>query len=711
MTSIFPNTAAGGLIVRDPETGAQIEQPEVENVSVPAQLNINCDMLALPSLCGSQVAPEQINAIVSELINFYIAMAPGREWDCDALDNMAEAFEEFVANLGSSGGGGTTCQLTIGNAGEVGDAYVLFCDGNSLQKWTIQGEDGMVEFFLDLICQAPTSDILDTDFIVYCRDGQIGKGSAGLLNLYAGPWVQNRAYSVKNMVQKDNKLYSPNAPIPTGTPFTEGLTGATWREINQATFPPYNPADEYSKDAIISRAGNFYAANEDIPANTPFQVGDSGATWRELDLTNISILDFSAQKSYKKYNVVKTENGLYRATQDIPAGAFDPTRWEMIAYNDRSLYRGNYDATKAYQWQDMVSNSGKLFAANGPIPANTPFSVGTGAQQWSRVSDNAIEFDSQKDYPNNEFATHLGSLFVANGPVPKGGDAPSYNIGTAPGTWRLFSSPIKIADYNPNGSYVQNELFLRNSPSYPAEKQLWGAGPGPWPAAFDPTANTLFGERNKFRGRWNVNETYKRGDLVLVAAGADQGIMFEANSDIASGTAFAVGTTNGTFTRLTPIAGNSIKIFNQSQAYNTGDIVLTKWGMYIANANIPANTPFEDGATRFEPYNTGRSPVITIPGAGNAVRNHRNATLIFTASTGTVGYTFGADVGFDVGDTIFGMSRTAQIIINASAQNEVRSVEGLTLRNVPNASFVLRCIGKTGSVCEWLLTGDLQPIE
>lgn len=708
MTSIFPNTEAGGLIIRDPETGAPVEQPEVENAAYPMQLNISCDLTALPSTCDAKVAPEQINAIVSELIAFYVAMAPTREWDCDSLDNLAEAFEQFVADLGSSGGG-VSCNVTIGNAGDINTAFVMFCDENSLQKWTIHGENGLIEFIFDSLCEMPTSDVADGDFVLYCRDGQLGKGQALFLNLYTGPWVQNRTYSVKNMVQYQGLLYSPNAPIPAGTPFTIGSTGATWREVSPTAFQPFDPNAAYSKDTIISYQGGFYAANEDIPAGTAFVVGSTGATWRVIDLANTSILDFDAGKDYRKYNVVKLGPNLYRAIQDVAAGLFDNSFWELLTPGERNIYRGEYQQSQAYILHDLVNRSGILFAANGPIAANTPFLKGTTGATWRIVSINSIEFDpSRVEYLPNELVTYQGNLFLANGIVPSSVIPAPPNIGTVTGTWRAYTLPIKVDPYSAAKTYQQRELFLRPNPSFPTENQLWGAGAGPWPATFNPLNNELYGERNKFRGKWSLEDTYRKFDVVLKADIAEPyGTLFEAVADMAAGTAFNYGT-GGNWKRIG--SATNIKIYSQAQAYSQGDMVLTAWGLYVANANILANTPFVDGPNNFEPYNSGRRPTFNYAGDVDVLRDHRNATVIFSTTTGTRNYNFIGDVGHNVGDTIFVMTRGSQMQINASPQNVVRSVYGNTSIAAPYASVVLRCIGKSAGVCEWLLTGDLQTI-
>jgi hypothetical protein len=166
MPSIFPDNASGGLIVFDHTSGLPVAQPTVENADVPDTFDSTCDMTALPSNCNARVSPAQINAIVSELVNLFVAMAPGREWDCTQLDNLAEAFEQFVANLAGGGGGSLICEAPMDEAGTIAEAALIFCDGTDVRRWTVHGENGLIEFILDQICGANNANIGNDDMIL-----------------------------------------------------------------------------------------------------------------------------------------------------------------------------------------------------------------------------------------------------------------------------------------------------------------------------------------------------------------------------------------------------------------------------------------------------------------------------------------------------------------------------------------------------------------
>jgi hypothetical protein len=714
MTSIFPSNEAGGLIVRDPDTGLPIEQPNVENADVPATLNMNCDYLALPSSCNARVAPEQINAIVSELINLFVAMAPGREWDCTQLDNLAEAFEQFVTELISEQVGDVSCSVSTGIAPDSAQAYLMYCDGTTLKRWSIHDEGGLVDFVLDLMCGVEAANITNDDMVLYCRAGVLQMGDYRYMNIYTGQWIQNRSYTTINMVQYNGKLYSPNAPIPVATPFVVGTSGATWYEVSQTLFPSFDPEQAYGKDAIINYQGKFWAANEDIPAGTPFVVGTSGTTWREITFGDCFILDHNPLKDYKKFQVVVKDGLLYRAIIDHGPGQVVPSRWELIG-GERSRYRGAWSLGQSFVAGDLVEKDGRLYKANGNIAANTAFSIGPA--NFQEVSPSiGIEWNMTDTYEMDDIVSYMGNIYVANGSIPAG-TVPATHIGGAGATWRVFGTQLLLRNFDPNKSYSFGELFAQATAAYPNERAIQRYKANGIPQAWWPTLADIVGERNKFRGRWNVNDEYLQGDIVLRYNDPDgdpYGTLYEANGNILAQGGWSVGPAASQWSRLASGGGGAgypFTIYNQALAYKQNDLVLTEWGMYHAMADIPANTPFIDDPSMWYPHNSGRPQLITMSAAFNTmVTNHRNATIKFDFA-GPKQYVITTSP-LKPGDSVFGYSVNGQLTIAGAGGVTLRSPDGGSLRNRDYASFRIQCLSKSGngSLAEYLLTGDLQVI-
>lgn len=102
MAGIFPETGNGGVVYRTAD--GECLDTTAENTYCPGPDFIaNCDMTALSSNCNARLTPAQINAIVSELVALAEAMDPGMTWDCEAVNNLATALENFDVGLVFSG--------------------------------------------------------------------------------------------------------------------------------------------------------------------------------------------------------------------------------------------------------------------------------------------------------------------------------------------------------------------------------------------------------------------------------------------------------------------------------------------------------------------------------------------------------------------------------------------------------------------------------
>lgn len=95
---IFPETIAGGLLIRDID-GNPVVQATVQNAYVPAPVFVSsCAITALPSDCTARVEPRQINNIVSELVAFAECLDPDGPWNCTSLQNLCNAFQTWATN-------------------------------------------------------------------------------------------------------------------------------------------------------------------------------------------------------------------------------------------------------------------------------------------------------------------------------------------------------------------------------------------------------------------------------------------------------------------------------------------------------------------------------------------------------------------------------------------------------------------------------------
>jgi hypothetical protein len=96
--SILPDTVtAGGEVYRD-AAGLPTNPPDVTNAYSPAPaFTSSCLLTALPNTCDARIEPQQINAIVSEMLSLAECMNPTGVWDCTSLRNLCVAFTAWAA--------------------------------------------------------------------------------------------------------------------------------------------------------------------------------------------------------------------------------------------------------------------------------------------------------------------------------------------------------------------------------------------------------------------------------------------------------------------------------------------------------------------------------------------------------------------------------------------------------------------------------------
>lgn len=386
MAGLFPTLSDGGVKVRD-DAGNPIPVSNVPNAFVPqASFSISCDLTYLYNDCFSRISPSQINAVQSEMLCLASWLDPNGAWDCDSLCNLSTAMENFIANFQSAALGDQLCIVPQGTGTEA-LPFLIYCTDGTVMKLPIAGPDSLLTIMFQALCGTDTDNANDpTSRILFCdENGDIKSAPVFSTQYYRGDWVQAYPYTASQMVKRNDRLYSPNADIPAGTEFVIGTQGQTWREVSAPAIPPHDPALAYKKDQIVSREGNLWAANADIPLGTQFQAGTSGQTWRLVNFSEAHILEFDPLKNYTRYSVVTLGGLIYRATAaEVAAAAFDPTQWELIG-GEKNIYKGAYDPTKAYAAGAVVEVDGVLYKANDAIPANTPFAVGTAGATWRKI--------------------------------------------------------------------------------------------------------------------------------------------------------------------------------------------------------------------------------------------------------------------------------------------------------------------------------------
>lgn len=292
----------------------------------------------------------------------------------------------------------------------------------------------------------------------------------GERNFFQGDWIISHnstrwttgaqwQYLLGEMVQQDGKLWRANDNIPLATAFTLGTTGATWAEVSQSAAAPFVPGDAYSKDAVIQYTdGKYYAANDDIPAGTPFVIGTTGATWRLVSLAGGApiINAFSNAKAYAARELATlnspiNNNGdmIMRAqATGVPAGPYNAAQWSTIG--ERSKYRGRWEAGRAFLGYDVVNLSyilsgvtfDELFVTDADLASGQP--APQAAFNWRPLNRNRGAWFAARTYFQGDVVWHMGSQWTANANI-------ALNAAFSPGltgpTWR--NSDYMLVEFDP----------------------------------------------------------------------------------------------------------------------------------------------------------------------------------------------------------------------------------------------------------------------
>lgn len=120
------------------------------------------------------------------------------------------------------------------------------------------------------------------------------------------------------------QIYTQSSPYPKGSFVYYAPVQPTW-----------NLANSYLKGDKVTNSGQDYIANDDIPANTPFIEGTTGATWSSIDL-------YATYKS----QVVTT------------AGPFNPTEWTKVSYEGKGPVGLFGDDTTGFAYSIQADKTG-----------------------------------------------------------------------------------------------------------------------------------------------------------------------------------------------------------------------------------------------------------------------------------------------------------------------------------------------------------------
>src|SRR5262245_36593592 len=145
MPGIFPETIAGGVVVRD-ASGNCLSPANVSGAYCPpATFVMDCPMTALPSDCTARLEPRQLNAIISELVSFAECMDPNGPWTCAQVNNLCSAFNAYqishkIVNVGDTPPASPIDNTSLWWESDSGIFWLYYYDGNTRQWVQVGGQ-------------------------------------------------------------------------------------------------------------------------------------------------------------------------------------------------------------------------------------------------------------------------------------------------------------------------------------------------------------------------------------------------------------------------------------------------------------------------------------------------------------------------------------------------------------------------------------------
>ena len=173
--------------------------------------------------------------------------------------------------------------------------------------------------------------------------------------------------------------WNPNTNVILGDPLNPQVVGGSvtinifsktlaYAKDDFVFYAPFQPtwvlSNAYTKGDRVTKDGLDYVANDDIPANTDFAEGTTGATWQFIDLYET-----------------------YRAQEAIAPGPFDPSKWTKVAYSGSGPVGLAGDNTSGFAYSVQADGQFDLNATGTSTPMLAGDEIVWTGSAWILVPD------------------------------------------------------------------------------------------------------------------------------------------------------------------------------------------------------------------------------------------------------------------------------------------------------------------------------------
>ena len=386
--------------------------------------------------------------------------------------------------------------------------------------------------------------------------------------------------------------------------------GTAWKK--NSAIPEWELSGVYETGDIVKSEGVLYEANGNVPTNTAFVTGTSGATWKLLGKTSLTAHNVTGSNLISGELVfIDPQYGVYENPAKALAGSassfFNSEKRVGTLQGDVTLNIGVSQPFDFFDKGSAIIRGVSNFTDN----TNAVRGFNQGEEVWYRpfesekFSNNkgtlgnairlghctsnggtstalGINFDPVFVYKQSEVASSYKPIINPNATLPGATRVGRSIVGTTGLSGVFVGKANNYVDYDGTN-------FTFNAPNS-GERVL----------LVDNVAN--IGQTYEFSGtawnflskttplatdNYNVSRNYQQNDLVV-----RNNKIYQANDYVAGGTAFTIGTTGATWKRISELPDWVL-----AGVYETGDVVKRDGTLYQANGNIAINTAFVFGTT------------------------------------------------------------------------------------------------------------------
>lgn len=307
-------------------------------------------------------------------------------------------------------------------------------------------------------------------------------------------------YLKDQAVYHAGELYICNAARPAGVWNEDDFTKV---KSKHAFIRTYTPGDTYEALELAYASDGIYVANVDVAS----AASEPDAKWSHIGNVGDPAFagGYDGAKAYQAGKYVVKDNNLYITNGDVPAntafalGSTGATFSLVI----RGYVRANlepWSSEKDYGLGDLVVYSGRIWVMN-EVGVNATFNESANDQLRAQANVNGL--NPGEEYMPGDHFVYLNELYIVETSFGPGDDAVANSR-------VLLPSLTLLRPYEQGASYIRDTLLRHNNAIYLAVNEVTNA-----PAEPTSDLIRLTQPRTSYRGVYDTTQAYLADDVVV----------------------------------------------------------------------------------------------------------------------------------------------------------------------------------------------------